>query len=586
MAITKITTPELLDFPNDSTSSANTSGTVIPTGTTGFNVDCLIVAGGGGSGYADSIYVTSGGGGGGGYQEITSKLLQTNTAYTLTVGDGGTGGTSATVNGTNGDNSVFDSIISAGGGGGASGQNVGVGGSAGGSGGGGSGNSGTSVGGLAISPWQGNNGGDGEDSAGSDNSGGGGGANSVGGTATSGSPGNGGAGTTTSLFNGALNIERAGGGGGANGNSTPGGTATGGGGAGGEVGSASGTAGTANTGGGGGGSYGIANGVNGGSGIVIIKYTTTDVTSFSVTGTINTPTPIIDGSYSYLVFTSVGTGTLEFILSGSVRPISNLNEGEFRFNTTTDYVEYYDGSDWQQIADEYISGQPTTCLCNYPTTATALYQFNDNVNDTCGNYNGIASNLNPYVTGKFGKAASFNGTVPSRIDVNGYPIGNWNNGRTFSFWANWTNFTNTSVPYSEMFNDYLVGHPIIYTDNSGFFRIGYSQTNGSNNDFTYWQWVPGADMITFNTGQWYHIVLAGNDTNVKLYVDGIEQGTPAKTTGVGFTTGGVYRNGVFGDQGEGASSYVFTGLLDQVRVFPTALTGSQVTELYNELACN
>ena len=32
--MTKITTPELLDFPKDSTSSANTEGTVIPTGTT------------------------------------------------------------------------------------------------------------------------------------------------------------------------------------------------------------------------------------------------------------------------------------------------------------------------------------------------------------------------------------------------------------------------------------------------------------------------------------------------------------------------------------------------------------------------
>ena len=34
MSITKITTPELLDFPKDSTSSVNTSGTVIPTGYT------------------------------------------------------------------------------------------------------------------------------------------------------------------------------------------------------------------------------------------------------------------------------------------------------------------------------------------------------------------------------------------------------------------------------------------------------------------------------------------------------------------------------------------------------------------------
>ena len=44
--------------------------------------------------------------------------------------------------------------------------------------------------------------------------------------------------------------------------------------------------------------------------------------------------------------------------------------GEFRYNTTDKLVEFYNGSVWKQIADEYISGQPSTCVCNYPTTAT------------------------------------------------------------------------------------------------------------------------------------------------------------------------------------------------------------------------
>jgi hypothetical protein len=53
MAITKITTPEVLDFPNDSTSSANTSGTVIPVGITApsITVDYLVIAGGGAGGH-------------------------------------------------------------------------------------------------------------------------------------------------------------------------------------------------------------------------------------------------------------------------------------------------------------------------------------------------------------------------------------------------------------------------------------------------------------------------------------------------------------------------------------------------------
>ncbi len=573
MAITKLTTPKLLDFPNNSTSSANTSGTVIPTGTTGFNVDCLVVAGGGGSGHYDSVFGTSGGGGGGGYLEITSKLLLANTAYTLTVGGGGTGGTSPTVNGTNGDNSVFDSIIAYGGGGGGSGQNVGVGGSDGASGGGGTGNSGTSPGGAGIAG-QGNNGGDGEDSAGSDNSGGGGGAGSVGGAATSGSPGNGGAGTTTSLFNGALNIERAGGGGGANGNSTPGGTATGGGGAGGAVGSGLGTAGTPNTGGGGGGSYGVSNGADGGSGIVIIKYITTDVTSFSVTGTINTPTPIIDGSYSYLVFTSVGTGTLEFILSGNVRPNSNLNAGEFRFNTTMGYVEYYDGSKWYQIADEYITGQPSTCVCNFPTTATALYQFNDNVNDTCGNYNGTAFNLNSYVTGKFGKAASFNGTS-STINFGDSDVFSPSvNPLSFSLWIKTTN--NTRYIYSK--------------GSAGAYEYGLLVTASGKIELVAYNLSASSSVVittsdSYNDGNWHHVVAiylpnSLGSGNFKIYVDGEEKATSSTSLAMGNSSNAL----IFGKKFDVSAEY--DGSIDQVRIFNTVLTPSQITELYNEVGCS
>ena len=59
MSITKITTPELLDFPNDSTSSTNTSGTVIPAG---------------------NNYVS----GGGGLVE-NSLTIAVSTTYTVTV---------------------------------------------------------------------------------------------------------------------------------------------------------------------------------------------------------------------------------------------------------------------------------------------------------------------------------------------------------------------------------------------------------------------------------------------------------------------------------------------------------------------
>ena len=75
MSITKITTPELLDFPNDSTSSANTSGTIIPTGNT---------------------YIS---GGGGQLEESLTLTVGAVNAVTVTVGDKGNKGSTSPTNG-------------------------------------------------------------------------------------------------------------------------------------------------------------------------------------------------------------------------------------------------------------------------------------------------------------------------------------------------------------------------------------------------------------------------------------------------------------------------------------------------------
>jgi hypothetical protein len=52
-------------------------------------------------------------------------------------------------------------------------------------------------------------------------------------------------------------------------------------------------------------------GGQGGSGVVIIRYATAEGGSFTVTGTLNTPTPVIIGTDSVITFTT-GTGTITF----------------------------------------------------------------------------------------------------------------------------------------------------------------------------------------------------------------------------------------------------------------------------------
>ena len=82
-------------------------------------VEYLVVAGGGGGGSGGGSYYGGGGGAGGYRTNYGGSLLPVVvTAYTLTVGNGGSFVESAGVNGTSASNSIFSTITSSGGGGG------------------------------------------------------------------------------------------------------------------------------------------------------------------------------------------------------------------------------------------------------------------------------------------------------------------------------------------------------------------------------------------------------------------------------------------------------------------------------------
>ena len=251
--------------------------------------DILVVAGGGGGGTA------AGGGGGAGGIGYTSGAILAIGSYSTSVGTGGGGATGDGGSGASGGNSVFNTITAYGGGGG----NHGGAGASGGSGGGcgySNGPGGSATQGSGAASHYGNSGGAfGRSSSGAPySSSGGGGAGGVGGTSSEASGGVGGVGLSTWSSWGTAtgygqNISGTywfGGGGGGSRDSVLAAGGNGGGGAGGTVITASAnkaTDGLANTGGGGGGgdvrgtSYPPLRAGNGGSGIIIVRYTKSQV---------------------------------------------------------------------------------------------------------------------------------------------------------------------------------------------------------------------------------------------------------------------------------------------------------------------
>jgi hypothetical protein len=247
------------------------SGMFVPTtNITGAEVLCVAGGGGGSS-------TLGGGGGAGGLVYASSQSYTSGVNYAAIVGAGGRVGADYT-NASNGTNSVFAAgTVAVGGGYGSGGGATNAGGN-GGSGGGAGFNSGSYSGGTATAG-QGNAGG----GTGSTNNGGGGGggAGAAGQTCGSNFAGAGGNGVntysawSTATSTGSDGYYAGGGGGGArtSASTVPGTSGLGGGGFGGGNGAA--TSGLPNTGGGGGGgAVSLSAGGNGGSGIVIVRYTT------------------------------------------------------------------------------------------------------------------------------------------------------------------------------------------------------------------------------------------------------------------------------------------------------------------------
>lgn len=273
------------------------------------NIDFLVLAGGGGGG---ANYAGGGGAGGlrssvsstgGGASAEASLSLTRGTSYTVTVGAGGANN-SGGYSGSDGNNSVFHTITSNRGGGGRRGGTTA---NVKGCGAGGSNDMASPYAGEPGTTGQGYAGGSGYILGGSSGGGGGGGTGNVGNNGGYQVGGNGGAGTANSITG--SSVTRGGGGGGSTYFATPH-SSSGGSGGGGGGSNGNGTSGSGNL-GGGGGACGRPDYVSGagGSGVVILRWSTGSTTITVGAGLTSSQTT--SGAYTIRTFTA-GTGTVTF----------------------------------------------------------------------------------------------------------------------------------------------------------------------------------------------------------------------------------------------------------------------------------
>ncbi len=193
-------------------------------------------------------------------------------------------------------------------------------------------------------------------------------------------------------------------------------------------------------------------------------------------------------------------------------------------------------------------------LDGVPFQSIATYQLDGNANDLTTNYNGTASNVT-YSTGKFGQAASFDGST--RYISTSIPN---NDIESLSFWM-----------YFE--SGVTAGRPLGSTVSSSGGNLAIEVGTGGNISCQLQNLGTSAPNGALGSTGWKHIYY---DTSRNLYINGVLQST------TNFTDSKPASNLLIGSL---RTTYgFFNSKVDQVRVYDRVLSADNVATLYAETA--
>ena len=201
--------------------------------------------------------------------------------------------------------------------------------------------------------------------------------------------------------------------------------------------------------------------------------------------------------------------------------------------------------------------------------ADGLFGFNNNyTNNGTGTYTSGVSGTGVTSSATFVTSPKKFGTHSVRLDgFNDHlDVTTNNNIKTIVFWLYWEGYA-----YSR---SYIVdgrkdGNDKGYWtwDNDGTSTVSLNGT--SENSFS---WSP-------STNNWYHCAITLGSTNY-FYIDGTQKLSSTDTNNFIDTTGFVIGT-YFDERGSAGNNYWLDGHIDNLALFPTQFSSSQITDLYN-----
>lgn len=298
-----------------------------------------------------------------------------------------------------------------------------------------------------------------------------------------------------------------------------------------------------------------------------------DGTNYVTTPTADRPT-VEKGKWKHLVVSQNGTAVKMYVngilLSQYTSSINFSNVAKVR--------QYYLGSMGQYVSGAMFDGK--FAQARIYTAELTQAQIKANYDATRTLYQGVGTTANVLQTGLLNNidADSFSSYDPNSFGTtnqvavfngsNGYiDTGlNQNVGNNFT-WSLWFNSDISDSNYRLLIDKTNPSSPY---PGAGIALQGgyvYGMINGTGTYLTY-------TGNSYSTNQWYHAVLTSNGSTVKLYLNSVEVGTGS------VSTANTSQNILIGDSVTWTTNY--DGLIDQTRIFSSALTADQVKILYNE----
>ena len=227
-------------------------------------------------------------------------------------------------------------------------------------------------------------------------------------------------------------------------------------------------------------------------------------------------------------------------------------------NATNLRVNYhFDESDGAVTALDATTNNNKLALRNGPTYASSGLSL---TNTKSGRFNG--SNARIRVTDNSPQNGSANSNA---YKISGTSI-------TVEAWINLASLPSSGTEYL------VVGRPATLSNSDPFYSYALRVKNGGNARFNFHlsdgtegsAFGTTADTVSVETGKWYHLAGTFNGTSAKLYVNGqlksenITSGDSISTGAVGFYIGGFLDG-------------YFNGLIDEVRLWNVARTGTEIS---------